>query len=91
MAVASYIHIFISPKNGITSAQVEQKMNLSLDWIRYTTGTYVVYTTSDVNTWMGRLKPLVEPSGHLFICEINVKKRNGWMTKDFWEWLKKEK
>jgi hypothetical protein len=39
--------------------------------------------------WMVRLRPLVKDDGRLFICELNVKNRNGWMVPDFWKWIKK--
>ena len=42
------------------------------------------------NKWLARLKPLVEPEGDLFICHLDVSKRNGWMSTEFWEWLKKK-
>jgi hypothetical protein len=89
--MAKFYNIYIKPKEGITKEHVEKKMNLSLDWIRYDANCYVTYSTSDIEKWMVRLKPLVEPGGRLFISELNINNRNGWMTKDFWNWLKKER
>lgn len=88
--MAKFFNIYIKPKEGITTEQVEKKMNLSLDWIRYDANCYVTYSTAGIEKWMVRLKPLVEPGGRLFICELKITNRNGWMTKDFWDWLKKE-
>jgi hypothetical protein len=88
--MTSFFHIYISPKNGVTREQVEEKLNKALDWFRYYANVYVVYTTSDVDTWMKRLKELAEPDGSLFICKLDVKTRNGWMTTDFWDWLQKD-
>jgi hypothetical protein len=91
MASAKFYHISLIPKDGVNSIAVEKKINLALDWIKYSETSWLVYSTSDVATWMTRLKPLAEPDGRLFICELNVKNRNGWMNKNFWEWLKKER
>lgn len=89
--MATYYHIYIKPKDGISLEEVEKKMNLALDWFRYDSTCYVVYSTSNTDKWIERLKPLVDPKGRLFICELNIQKRNGWMTRDFWNWLKKER
>lgn len=89
MASGKFYHVHISPKQGITQADVEQKLNYAVDWYRYSTGLYVVYSTSDVNTWLTRLKDLVDPGGRLFVCELVPTNRTGWMVKDFWDWLSK--
>lgn len=87
--MSKYLHIYINPKDGVSNDQVETQMNLAVDWYRYASDSYIVYTTSDIAKWQGRLKPLVEPGGRLLIIEVKVNSRNGWMTQDFWDWLKK--
>ena len=91
MANTTFYHIYIKPKEGVTKEKVEEKMNLAVDWYRYTNTDYIVYSTSDVNKWQGRLLELVNPDGLMFICELNIKIYNGWMTKDFWEWIQKKR
>ena len=87
--MAEYLHIYISPKEDVTREQVEKKLNLAIDWYRYARGVYVVYTTSSVDKWKERLIELVKPKGRLLILRLDIGKRQGWMNKDFWEWLKK--
>ena len=84
-----YLHIYINPKEGVSNEKVETQMNLAVDWYRYVSDSYVVYTTSDLEKWQGRLQPLIEPDGRLLIFEIKVNSRNGWMPQDFWDWLNK--
>lgn len=86
--MADFYHIFIQPKKGVTTDEVEEKMNLAIDWFRFTRNVWIVYTTSDEDKWQRRLKPLVKPEGSLFICRLNISLRNGWMTRDFWDWIK---
>ena len=88
--MASYLHIYVTPKKDVTREKIEETLNKAVDWFRYYANVYAVYTTSDVDTWMQRLKPLVEPDGSLFICKLDAKSNNGWMTKDFWEWFHKD-
>jgi hypothetical protein len=91
MASGNYIHICLEPKQGIKMETIVEKMNLAVDWFRYTDTNWVVYTTSDISKWQRRLKEFADPDGSLFICELNINNRNGWMSKDFWKWLRKER
>ena len=87
--MADYLHIYISPRKNATQEDVEKKLDLALDWYRYATGVYVVYTTSSPTKWKARLIDLVKPTGRVFICKMDVNRRQGWMNKDFWQWLRK--
>ena len=91
MPKAVFYHIYIVPKEGISTETVKSKIELSLDWFKYNKSIWIVYSTSDTKKWMTRLKPLVESGGALFICELNTNNRNGWMNKKFWEWIRKER
>ena len=91
MAIAKFYHITIRPKNGKTIDDVEKQMNKALDWYRYNDNCYVVYSTADMKMLMGRLRDLVDQGGLLFISELNITNRNGWMPKEFWEWLKMDR
>jgi hypothetical protein len=68
---------------------VEQKLNLSLDWYRYSNNMYVVYSTSSVTKWKERLRSFVDPGGYFFICELDITQRAGFMAPDFWAWIRK--
>lgn len=81
-----FYNIFIQPKNGISEEQVEKVMNLALDWYRYSSMNWLVKSSSNINKWQTRLKPLVEPSGKLVILKLDPSGRQGWMAKDFWDW-----
>jgi hypothetical protein len=85
----NFYSIYINPKKDSSIEQVENEMNKALDWFRLNQSFWIVYSSSDVDQWMARLKKLVDPDGTLFICELNIENRNGWMTDKFWNWLKK--
>ena len=87
--MASFLHVFIKPKSGVTVDMVKAKMNLAVDWYKYSDYCWVVKTTSDAAKWQTRLKPLVEPDGTLLILTIDPTKRQGWIAKGFWDWIKK--
>ena len=89
--MGDFYHVFIRPKKGVSIAEVEEQMNLAVDWFRCTPNEWVLYTTSDEERWQVRLKPLVNPDGSLFICRLDIRHYNGWMTQDFWKWIDKRK
>ena len=91
MADASFymIHIERNPENS--AEEVKEKMDLAVDWYRMNSGLWFLYSTSSVDKWYERLAPLCKPTGNLFICKLDTEERQGWMSKDFWAWLKREK
>jgi len=91
MPSESLIHIFIKPKTGVTKDQVKAKMDLAIDWYRYSDYCWIVKTTSSVAKWQTRLKPLADDkSGALLILAIDKDaKCQGWMIKEFWAWFRK--
>jgi hypothetical protein len=91
MATAEFYMIYIERKSDVTYDQVEEKMNLSLDWYRIRENLWIAYSTSDEDKWYSRLSSLVKDSGSLFICKLNVEVRQGWMVENFWSWLRREK
>jgi hypothetical protein len=88
--MAHLLHIYISPKEGVSRAQVEAKLNLGLDWYRYAPNLYVVHTSSSVDKWKARLIDFIKPGGRLLILRLDASQRQGWMNKDFWEWLREK-
>jgi hypothetical protein len=78
----------IKPKPRVTFDQVKAKMDSATDWFRIDDNWWIIFTTGTAKTWQAKLKPLVDPSGLLFICKLDMSERSGWMKKDFWEWIR---
>jgi hypothetical protein len=91
MSSAKFYHVYILPNPDVDMDSIETKMNLALDWIKYGKCNWVVYSNASMDQLMSRFKPLADPHGQLFICELNTTMRNGWMSQSFWNWLKKER
>jgi hypothetical protein len=89
--VADFLHIYFKPKADAKEETYRKTFDLALDWYRYASNVYVVYTSSDPEKWYARLVDYVKPEGSLFICKLDVSARQGWMTKEFWTWLKEDR
>jgi hypothetical protein len=85
--MSHFLHVYIEPKPGTTRRDVEATLNKGLDWFRYHKNVYIVYTVCDAQTWHNRLKTHVVPGGELFISELDITKRSGFMVDEFWKWL----
>lgn len=85
--MAELYHIYLEPKEGVAPEDIKKKLDLALDWYKYAENCWIVETTSDANKWQLRLRPLAEPEGSLLIFKLDRTDRQGWMTKDFWDWL----
>lgn len=88
---AHFFMIYIERKSDVTYDGVKKKMDHALDWYRIKEDIWIVYSTSDPEKWYERLGPLVKESGNLFVCQLDVSNRQGWMPKEFWKWLKKSR
>lgn len=51
--MANFFLVYVALKQGVTRDQVEVKMNKALDWFRYSSTNYVVYSTASVNVCKG--------------------------------------
>jgi hypothetical protein len=90
-SVVAFYHIYISPKSGVNQENIQEKMDLAIDWFHYHQRCWIVYTSSDADKWQRRLEPLVEPDGDLFICRLDMTDCQGWMDKEFWAWIKSKR
>jgi len=84
----SFLHIFLKPASNVTHDMIKEKMDLAISWYRYADYCWVIKTSSDVAKWQTRLLPLAKDDGTLLILTIDPKKRQGWVAKGFWDWLK---
>lgn len=89
--MAEFYHIYISPKPGISLDDIQKEMNLAVDWLRYDSKCWIVYTTSDARKWYSRLEKFVTPGGHILVCKVNIDDYYGLMGKGVWDWLKKKR
>ena len=88
---AAFYVVYIKRNVSASLDDVTKKMDKSLDWYRVEETLWILYTTSNAEEWYARLSPVAKESGNLFICKLDTSLRQGWMSKDFWSWLKREK
>ena len=72
---------------------IESVLNKAKDWYRYAPNCWIIYTSLTPDTWYKRLSEITGIKTHtsFFICELDIESRSGWLKRDFWDWLKKDR
>ena len=59
----------------------------SVDWVRYGMHCWVVYSPGTPEQWTDYLRKTVHNDDYIFICELNLANKAGWLPQFVWEWL----
>ena len=82
-----FYHVCINPKTGVGRLEIEQALDLCIDWFRYSQGVYIVYTTSPSTKLFARLQPLIDEQGMLMVYKFDRHHYMGYMSMAFWNWF----
>lgn len=86
-----FIHIGFNFTGEVPVKALEKLFDSALDWLRYDTHCWLLYTTTDLDTWRDRIRktPGILPADSFFLCEFRLTDYSGYMHEMVWEWLKK--
>lgn len=87
----TFLHIGFRWEKDAKVEELKPVFDKALDWLRYAPNCWIVWTSSSPHRWYERLKSHLGPGDHVFICELNLTHRQGWLPKWVWEWLNKER
>lgn len=57
-------------------------------WWHYMDSTWIVSTQSQIETVVQSIRSQIEEADNLFVVEISGCRRNGWLPKKAWDWLR---
>lgn len=85
---ARFVHIYFEEEPEIEAAKVV--FNTALDWIKYGSHSWILYSNVELDTWRDRIKTKLVPGDHtFFINEFEKGRDSGYLTKSVWDWLNK--
>lgn len=93
---SKFLHLAVNFKDKTPTSdvlgEIEEVLNKAEDWYRYAPNCWLIYTNQTPKTWHERLKsiPWLADQRYL-ILEVNLGERSGWLPKDTWNWLNKER
>jgi hypothetical protein len=87
-----FLHIsFNFRRRAAPTESIETQLEKALDWIRYMPTCYLLYTRTDAQTWYTRLRKVIDEDDHIFVVELNIENRQGWLPKTVWEWIRQDR
>src|SRR6185503_1186519 len=103
---ARCVHIgFNFEGKSASTAELEKLFSTALDWLRYDSRCWIIYTTTELDVWRDRIhkvivgpKALPPPPGTtkpkeptFLLFEIDEKTHEGYAPLWVWEWLSKDR
>jgi hypothetical protein len=68
--------------------EINKVLNKALSWVAYAPNCWMIFTsTEDANTWYTRLRKVVNRDDSVFVCELNIENRQGWLPRSVWKWI----
>ena len=86
---ARFVHVGFNFTSTPPTAALEKVFANARDWLRYEEHCWVLYSTTDIETWRDRIRntPGILPGDSFFLCEFTA--YTGFMHDWAWKWIKK--
>ena len=82
----------INYKVSGSDATLKETIKSAKSWFNYFQGSWIIISTNSLAVWQEKLSAHINHGeDHLLIIELQLKNYNGWMPKNAWDWLKKQK
>jgi hypothetical protein len=76
-------------------AELVPLFDSALDWMRYASNSWVLWTTSAPDVWLKHILPHLGKTDFVLICELNLSDTpdnyTGWNSKIIWDWIQKHR
>ena len=92
--MAGFYQVYLKPNKlnrVLYRPLVEKALGKAFDWFRVTPNMWYICTSQDANEWFSRLQKYAKPEGYLLVIKLDIDDRQGWMSRSFWDWLKKNR
>lgn len=96
MTTRRFLHLGVyfkdRPPTPEVLQEIEEVLNSAKDWYRYAPNCWIIYTKRSAKSWNDKLKEIPWMSNQRYlIVEISVEERSGWLPRDTWTWLTKDR
>jgi hypothetical protein len=88
---ARFVHVGFGTSGEIPIARLEKLFSTSVDWFRYGSHCWILYTRTELDTWRDRIRAVPGLKDSFLLVEINVDERSGYLPKSAWDWLQKDR
>jgi hypothetical protein len=88
---ARFVHVGFNTSGEIPIARLEKLFSTSVDWIRYGSHCWILYTRVELDTWRDRIRATPGVKDGFLLLEVDVTARSGYLPKSAWDWLQKDR
>jgi hypothetical protein len=73
--------------------ELKPLFSTALDWVRYASHSWILWTTNGPDTWLKHIKPHLGENDLVLICELDLSNSPetyiGWNAQLLWDWIRK--
>jgi hypothetical protein len=90
--MAKFFHIsFNFEGRDPPSAAIQEILEKALDWVKYAPNCYLIYSLKDEDVWFRRLRKVLDEADSIFVVEVVIENRKGWLPRRVWNWINKSR
>jgi hypothetical protein len=91
--MAKFYHISFNFEGRPASTKaVKEVLSKATDWATYAPNCWIIYSTQEkAETWYTRLRRVLNEDDSIFVCELNIENRQGWLPESIWTWIDKNR
>lgn len=78
---------FVEPFTKERHDQLRDVFNLGLDWMRFASNSWLIYTRVSTDTWFTRFRNVIRANELVLILEVDPSTAQGLMRNWMWRWL----
>lgn len=84
-----FIMITITPDAKFDLLQLEEALDKAVDWIQFFPNCWLVFTGVSSKSWFKRVQRVIGDRRRIFVCDVEIAERGGYMPRVFWDFLAK--
>jgi hypothetical protein len=90
-----FLHVAFNWQGAPKETELRPLFDTALDWAHYAPNCWILWSTTEIETWVSYLKKHMGPSDSVVICEVNLSTANktysGLADKWVWTWVQKKR
>lgn len=83
-----YLITYDLKKPGKDYESLHNTLKTSVSWWHYLDSTWIIKTEQSVDYWSEKIRDVIDGNDNFLIVEITKQKRQGWLPKKAWEWIR---
>jgi len=82
-----FLHVAIGFAEKEVGFEQIQKLFVEAGWARYAPNCWLIHTTESPTSVANRIRNVCAQNDSIFVCEVNIDNRYGYLQKEIWNWL----